>query len=239
VCALSDFLEVETGDGTLTHHQSFARGRVLTPLVAVPRPDRGSGTVVRFHPDPDIFGTQTFPVGKLEAELSTLAALVPGVRVNLVVDQTYGPWMDLGHLHQATWPHQPDGPTFLIEHEAAAGRASLALSFSSHGGQRDLTSRSFCNYFETSEGGSHVAGLEAGLRRVFGPSTLHVLQRTYVIVHVTLEDAQFVGPTRGKLDSAEAISLVADALALHLPALLAEHPELDAGLRPFGGEASD
>lgn len=236
VCALSEFMEVQTCDGSLTHHQSFSRGRVSTSLAVVADGERRRGTLVRFRPDPEIFGAQTFPVGKLEDELSTLAALVPGVAVKFSVDQTYGPWTDLRHLHETTWPHRSDPGPFLIEHAGPAGRAALALSFSGKGWQRDLMSRSFCNYFETKEGGSHVAGIEEGLKRVLGESGPYALKRMSVVLHVTLDDPQFVGPTRGRLDSPEAIDLVADALALHLPAILAADPALDAELRSAGDE---
>jgi DNA gyrase/topoisomerase IV subunit B len=231
VSALSELVDVQTCDGEVTHHQSFARGRVASPLVVLPDAQRGQGTTVRFVPDPEIFGAQRFPVGTLEEQLTTLAALVPGVVMRFSVDQTDGPHADLRHLHQTTWRQEPPLEPFLIEHRGPAGRASMALSFSKRGWQHAVASRSFCNYFELGQRGSEMAGVEEGMRRVFGASMPQALERTKVVLHVVLDDPEFVGPTRAQLDSPEAIGLVADALEAHLPGILMANPDLDADLR--------
>jgi len=240
ICALSEFMDIETCDGSITRRQSFGRGRPTTELETIRPQDASaeSGTTVRFRPDPEIFGTQPFPVGRLEAELSALTDLVPGVSLTIKVEQTYGPSQDLRHLHQATWSHlsPPEGPD-LIEHVTPTGRAALALSF--HSGGWKLQIRSFCNYHETIEGGSHVRGIEEGLGKVFGSSVPAVLDRLAVVLHVTLDDPKFGGPTRGRLDSPEAIALVADAVAEQLPSILALRPELAEELRALAASTSD
>lgn len=241
ICALSEFMDIETSDGSRTQRQSFGRGKPITALETVETQDGSpaSGTTVRFRPDREIFGTQPFPVGRLEAELSTLTDLVPGVSLTIKVDQTYGPSEDLRHLHLATWPHRSHSrEPELIEHASPVGRATLALSFAKGGWSDRLHIRSFCNYFETSGGGSHVLGIEEGLRRVFGKPVPAVLDRLAVILHVTLDDPRFIGPTRGELDSPEAMTLVADALAEKLPGILASNPELAEELRALAAQSS-
>ncbi|MCU1355481.1 MAG: hypothetical protein JWM89_899 [Acidimicrobiales bacterium] len=56
---------------------------------------------------------------------------------------------------------------------------------------------------------------------------------------MTLKDPRFVGPARGKLDSQEAITLVADALGDQLPVIVAVRPDLNAALRTLDAVASD
>jgi DNA gyrase/topoisomerase IV subunit B len=79
----------------------------------------------------------------------------------------------------------------------------------------------------TAEGGSHVEGIEEGLRQVFGGGPASPLMQSLVaVLHVLLLDPGFSGPTRGRLDSPEAVWLVADAIANQLPGALNSNPQL-------------
>jgi DNA gyrase/topoisomerase IV subunit B len=229
--ALSELVEVETCDGTAAHRQTFARGLVSSPLTQLPLAGQERGTTITFRLDREIFDAETVPVDQLEEVLATLAALVPGVLIVAPGGTTYGPWTDLRPLHQRTWPSGAGAGPFLIEHATPEGRASVALSFADPGDEHEITSRSFCNWFETTSEGAALVGLEDGLGLVLGPSAADALGRTRSVLHVVLDDPQYVGPTRTTLDSPEAVALVAGAVAQHLPAILAGDPALDAELR--------
>lgn len=88
-------------------------------------------------------------------------------------------------------------------------------------------------------------GIEEGLRLVFGQAPIRDLLKGMVCaMHVTMLDPTFGDPSKHRLDSPEAIWLVADTIAAALPAHLAKNPELDASLRsrlpnrPRDGQAS-
>lgn len=224
ICALSEFLEVETSDGTRTVRQRFAAGRAVSALETVDPADGivGSGTVVRFRPDPAIFGAQPLPIQGISDALTTLGCLIPGVEVTLVAEQVVGPTTDIRSLYAATWPAGADTSKpapVLVEHTNEVGRVEIALTFGRTSHTKEPTIRSFCNHRETTYGGTHEEGIAEGVRRVFGDKGDEMLTRLTAVMHVTLSDPVFAGPTMGTLDSPEAIELVAEAFAEHRPQL--------------------
>jgi DNA gyrase subunit B len=224
ICALSEFLEVETSDGTRTVRQRFAAGRTVSAIETVDPADGivGSGTVVRFRPDPAIFGAQPLPIQVISDALTTLGCLIPGVEVTLVAEQVIGPTTDIRSLYAATWPAGADTSTpapVLVEHTNEVGRVEIALTFGRPSHTKEPTIRSFCNHRET-YGGTHEEGIAEGIRRVFGDKGDEMLTRLTAVMHVTLSDPVFAGPTMGTLDSPEAIELVAEAFAEQLPGLV-------------------
>jgi DNA gyrase subunit B len=116
----------------------------------------------------------------------------------------------------------PSGPVLEVSARDGASRADIALTFSRGHGPR---MRTFCNFRELHEGGL-TPGLGEGLRRIFGERWTALQPGLTAVIHVVLLDPAFGGPTRTRLDSPEAVELVASALAEHLPAALASHPGL-------------
>jgi DNA gyrase subunit B len=248
LCALSEFLEVTTSDGSNTYRQCFARGFPTSGLVEMPTSTRG--TTVRYRPDPTIFPSPSPRMRELEPRVRTLAALVRGITVDLDVAAHYVPNAGLVPFFEEVFgsPHDrwrtflvddsADGARdpFVIEATTADGTVELVFGFSKYA--RISTGneiRGFCNYAEMTQGGAHIEGLEVGLRSVFGEAAPKVLRHMKAIIHVTLSNPEFGGPTRSKLQSREAAGLVADALTAQLPLILEHHPVVERGLRSLEG----
>ncbi len=81
VNALSDRFEVEVFRGSQHAFQRYSRGHAETELVIEEVKGRKRGTVIRFHPDPEIFGNETFQAKILFDRVRAKAFLVKNVEI--------------------------------------------------------------------------------------------------------------------------------------------------------------
>src|SRR5262249_27439335 len=65
------------------HIMSFARGKTVKQLSTASQPVKGTGTIVRFKPDPEIFDSTRFDFAILESRLRELAFLNKGLTIAL------------------------------------------------------------------------------------------------------------------------------------------------------------
>lgn len=240
VSALSERVELDVQTGDLRLTQQFARGAPSAPAQVV-RTDQGApapktGTSLRFWPDPEIFDVVAWDVAPLQLEIERLALLVPGLTMELTVEKRrFGPVDDLLPLFDLrgfSWRLGSDKAPMLISSVRGLDSVRLAIGWTDDRRSSTREIDSSCNLRPTTEGGHHVAGIGTGLRRVFGVSSVEPLMPEMVaVLAVMLQEATFGGPTRGRLDSPEAIELVADAIVEQLPPLLDADPELAATLR--------
>ena len=231
VSAVCSSVVVETTTDGIRYRQRFSEGHAVSALERLGWAGDVTGTTIQLVPDTAIFGDSTWDVAAITERLRTLAWLAPGL--NLVIDgEAFGPVDDLTALIEEIRPRFPfvHGNPFLLSGSNATSSASVGLGWKEPGVAPEF--RSFCNFREMTEGGTHILGVEEGLRLVLGAAPMVELMRGLVgVVHVTMLDPAIGGPTRGRLDDPEAIWLVADAIAEHLPAQLERHPEFAETLR--------
>ena len=119
---------------------------------------------------------------------------------------------------------------FLLTKTAGLTRVELAIGWQAGRWTHDI--RGFCNFRETQGDGMDRHGIAEGLRLVFGQAPLgEVYGGMVCALHVTLLGPEFGDPTKHRLDSPEALWLIADVIGEQLPAQLAEFPELFAELK--------
>jgi len=227
-------VEVESRRPEGVFRQAFSHGQAVTPLEKVGTAAAVTGTTIRLVPDPTIFSQ---PVARetLIGELRTLALITPGLTVE-VDGEEFGPVEDLGpacdwHATKGRYPGQylHEAPVAMALSRGHTS-ALVALAWMQYGIAPDI--QAFCNFRPMIEGGTMVQGVEEGLRAVFGSAPMGGLMTGLAgVVHVTLLDPDIQGPTRGRLESPEAIWLVADAIATGLPRHLACEPDLERRLR--------
>lgn len=225
VSAVCQSIVVHTVVDGVAYRQTFERGRVTSPLHARQSPSGAVGTTVRLLPDPEIFGHTTWDTEALRTHLRTIAQLTPGLTVT-VNGERFGPVGDLSELFAdvrgPNWDLLHRDP-FLITGSDDLSSATIALGWIEP--RVNPRFRSFVNFLEMSEGGTHHQGIEEGLRLVFGAAPMRDLMLGLIgVVHLTMLRPDVGGPTRGRLDSPEAIWLVADAIAAGLPPQLDHHP---------------
>ena len=81
VNALSDAMDVEVARDRTLWRQSYARGKPRTKLKNAGQTQNRRGTTIRFHPDPEIFGSLQFGPARLYKLCRSKAYLFRGVRI--------------------------------------------------------------------------------------------------------------------------------------------------------------
>jgi len=207
ICAVARRVEVSTHRNGHRYTAAFERGRTVEALVDH-GPSQGRGTKVRYLPDPEIFGSVTCDSVSVRARLAELAWLTP--RTNWSLDGeslTQASGLEAALLHVAEGGIAPGtlvtitGESGGMDFECVAGLlATPGLT-----GRKPVVS-SYANYAPTNEGGSHVEGLIAGLRRAFpkAPIGRHLV----AVLHVRLLAPHFEGPTKSRLRVNESEAMV-------------------------------
>ncbi|CAG4928224.1 unnamed protein product, partial [Acidocella sp. C78] len=239
VNALAERLEVEVAREKTLWRQDYARGKPLTKLVNAGAAPNRRGTLIRFVPDPEIFGDKKFSPARLYRMCRSKAYLFRGVRIRWACDASLiaagadvpaqaelhfpGGLADslaeeLGaapKLVAPVWAGQADLPD-------DAGRIEWACAWLDAG---EASLATYCNTIPTTLGGTHEAGFRAALLkglRGFGEQRGN--KRAAVItaedvagalaakLSLFIRDPQFQGQTKEKLTSPEAQKLTEAAL---------------------------
>ncbi|MBI4741979.1 MAG: type IIA DNA topoisomerase subunit B [Betaproteobacteria bacterium] len=247
--ALSLRLEVEvTRDGG-RHRIVFSAGKVVEPLQRTgDAAKRASGTSVRVWPDTVFFDSPTIPRAELERLLRSKAVLLPGLQVSLIVEGGEGKDWCYGAGMQQYLAEQIDGdlvaPIFTTEKYAVPGDenfppgsgAAWAICWTADGG---LARESYVNLIPTPAGGTHETGLrQAALDAIKSFAEHHALlpkgvklaaedvfSRASFVLAARVLDPSFQGQTKERLNSRDAVALVARMVRDPLELWLNEHPE--------------
>ncbi len=250
VNALSAWLEVEVARERVLWRQRYARGKSESRLKqAGPAPNR-RGTLIRFRPDPGIFGELRFSPARLYRLCRSKAYLFRGVEIRW----SCPPGLVRGtDVPPEAVLHFPGGLADSLESEIAeapraipglwAGEAELP----DHAGRiewavawlegEDGFLHSYCNTIATPQGGTHEAGFRTSLfrglrgwgeqrgnRRAAQIQAEDVLGTVAAKLSLFLRQPQFVGQTKEKLASPEAARLVETALRDRFEHFLAADP---------------
>nr|BFD95814.1 hypothetical protein KitaXyl93_71740 [Kitasatospora sp. Xyl93] len=172
VNVLSSRMTAEVRRDGVCRVQEYARGAALGPLTAM-GPAAGSGTVIAFWPDPDIFAGARLPFDELADRFRELALLNRDLDVSLTDERHPGgrraarfrfPGGLRDLLDLLDGPHEAPAVTDVIGFEGEdprmAGTVEVALRWRGGGEERV---RSFANSRPTPRGGSHELGLRDGL----------------------------------------------------------------------------
>ncbi|GGC09642.1 DNA topoisomerase 4 subunit B [Oxalicibacterium flavum] len=235
------------------HTLAFAGGDVVEPLKsrAYGRDDKRNGTRVTVWPDPKYFDSAAIPLGELQRLLRSKAVLLPGVKVTLTQAKTgetqtwqYDQGLR-GYLTESL--AQTSGADTLIplfEGEQYAGPdadgfaegegAAWVVAWTEDGA---VVRESYVNLIPTSNGGTHESGLREGL---FGAVKsfveLHsllpkgvkllpedVFARVSFVLSAKVLDPQFQGQIKERLNSRDAVRLVASFTRPALELWLNQH----------------
>jgi len=252
VNALSDVLDVTVWRDGFEWKQSFSRGIPQGPIQQV-QPSKKKGTLIRFHPDEEIFGVgAAFKPARLFRMARSKAYLFRGVEIKWncaeerITDATPA---------TATF-HFPNGladalaerigemdtvtPTFSgrVERKGETGAVEWAVTWSPIGfGEADSFVQSYCNTVSTPDGGTHEAGFRAALVRglkSYGELTNEkratqitaedVIANAGALISVFIRNPEFQGQTKDRLSSPEGQRLVEALLRDPLDHWLTENP---------------
>ena len=229
VNALSDELVATVWRDGKEHVQEFSRGKPKTKLKEKGR-TRGTGTMIYFHPDPDIFGAKLkFDSQLVRDALEAKTYLHKGLHV-LFKDEASGEKFEYAHdggirdylakvVAERTKPaiHQN-----VFEVSTAGGkgdakgqpRLELALVWTE---ATDEHIRSYVNGIQTGAGGTHEAGLKSGVVKAVRNfiethgltpkgvtiSAEDIREGLQAVLSVYILQPQFQGQTKDKLNNPE------------------------------------
>jgi DNA gyrase subunit B len=244
VNALSERLEVCVDRNGQRHHMAFARGETVTKL-NLREKVKGTGTIVRFKPDTEIFTETRFDYNILASRLRELAFLNKGLTITFQ-DEREGQqrqetfFYKGGLVEFVQWLNQSKKPLHPKPISIEAVRddvdVQLALQYDDGYAENTLT---FVNNINTHEGGTHLTGFKSALTRTineyakksgalkkadFTLSGDDVREGLTAVLSVKVKEPQFEGQTKTKLGNSEVEGIVKSVVNDLLGNYLDEHP---------------
>jgi topoisomerase-4 subunit B len=247
VNALSDFVRVEVARNKVLHAMEFRRGVPQGKLQQVGAAPNRRGTSVTFHPDPDIFGSLKFKPARLYKMARSKAYLFSGVEIRWksAIDDGETPTEATFHFPGGLSDYLSEtlGTASIYAEQPFAGTVDFREKFNVPGKvewainwtpSRDGFIQSYCNTVPTPEGGTHEAGFwNAILKgiRAYGElvnnrkaSQINRDDLTTggcALVSCFIREPEFVGQTKDRLATVDALRLVENSVRDHFDNWLA------------------
>ncbi len=244
VNALSERLEVIVDRDGSRYHMAFVRGKTVKKLNVLGKA-RGTGTTVRFKPDPEIFEVLEFHYTTLADRLRQLAFLNKGITITLKDERETPPKTETfyakgGLVQFVEWLNRnkkaihPKPVAFTAVKDDVD--VDVALQYEDGYNENTFT---FVNNINTHEGGTHLTGFRAALTRTindvarkrdflkkegFTLSGEDIREGLTCVLHIKVKEPQFEGQTKTKLGNSEVEGIVKQVVNEHLGSWLEEHP---------------
>jgi len=243
VNGLSEWLEARIRRDGREWRIRFARGEKAEDLKPL-GPAEGTGTIITFKPDPQIFEVAEFDFDLLATRLRELAFLNRGLRIT-ITDVAHGKGdvfqFQGGIVEYVKWINRAKTPLhetpIYLAKESDGTQIEAALQW--HDGYAESV-HTFVNNINTVEGGTHLIGFKSALARAMNS---HAKQKKWLkngenlegedvregltaILSVKLPEPQFEGQTKMKLGNSEVKGIVDSAVYEKLGDFLLENPKV-------------
>ncbi len=246
VNALTIKLEVEVKRDGKVYQMNFASGDKQSELMEIGVVGKANtGTTITFWPDASYFDSNKISVIKLKHVLRAKAVLCPGLKISLVSEQTEEEWV---------WCYQDGLKEYLLDRigdvdicpenpfmaESAATNEAVEWGIVwTEDSLPEVIAESYVNLVPTSQGGTHVNGLRAGLTEAMREfcdfrnllprgvkiAPEDVWENCHFVLSVKLEDPQFSGQTKERLSSRECVPFVSGIAKDSFSLWLNQHPQ--------------
>ena len=228
------------------YQQKYRRGKPTTKLKVIKKSARGTGTTIFFEPDPEIFGPLHFDAELIAKQLEIKTYLNRGLRI-IFHDKVNGAKHSflheggiveyLEHLIKGAGTETVHKEPFSVLQEEMDGGARIEVALQWTDAPSE-TVKSYVNGIPTRSGGTHEQGFRDAVRmavrayeethNIF-PRTLSIASEdiregVFAVVNMFMEDPQFQGQTKEKLNNPSARALVSGAVRLALEQFLNAHP---------------
>ncbi len=255
-------------DGEVSALEFADGGRVAVPLAVTGKcAKKDTGTCVRVWPDPAFFDSPKISLNELERLLRAKAVLLPGVTVKLCLER------EGQEDQERVWTYPNGLAQYLAEllgdvdtlvpafgdERYADGEASSGGFAKGEGAawvftwsENTSAAESFVNLIHTAQGGTHEAGLKAGVFDAMKSFAEHhgllprgiqlrqedVCSRMSFVLSARILDPQFQGQVKEKLNSREAVKLVAAMVRDPFEVWLNAHVEYGKVLAELASKAA-
>jgi DNA gyrase subunit B/topoisomerase-4 subunit B len=241
VNALSEWLHVSSTRGGQTALRKFSRGKPTGRLSKSKALKRAHGTTVTFKPDVEIFGNREFDIDLIRERIKVRAYLTPDVEFTLAYEDEEETFCFSGglvdYLAETVEKQEASLITdfpFSLSNDEPRVQVALAWTDSS-----DMQVKSFANAIPTRDGGTHEKGLDSAIvtavREVLADSR-EVPKRLKIVpndireglcafISVFVEEPQFQGQTKDRLNNPEVEKAVESAVLRSLQDWLRKNAE--------------
>ncbi|HTU16955.1 MAG TPA: DNA gyrase subunit B [Gemmataceae bacterium] len=240
VTALSEWTEAEVRRNGRVYKQEYARGKAVTDVKDIGAA-KGTGTLITFKPDPEIFKDTRFDYDTLETRLRELAFLNKGLVFHLIDKRTGkeevfkydgGIAEFVAYLNRSEEVlHKP----IYIEKTVDNVCVEVALQYTNGDEERV---RCYANSGYNPVGGTHLSGFRAALTRTLNaygtkeelfknvsPIGEDYREGVTAIVSIQHPDPQFESQNKIRLLNAEVEGIVISVVNEQLSQYLEEHPK--------------
>ena len=247
VNALSEWLVIKVKNEGKLYSQKYQRGAPVNDLEVIKEKVKGSGTLIHFKPDPEIFESVSMATDRIIGRLRELAYLNANLQIELVDERDkekscsfcysggikdFVKYLDRAKhaLHQSLY------------FDTVADEVTIEIAFEYNDSYHE-TVFSFANNIHTKEGGTHLAGFRQALTRTIndyakkenmfknikGLDNLtgeDIREGLTAVISVKVPQPQFEGQTKTKLGNSEVKGIIASFFGEVLSRYLEENPNV-------------
>ena len=245
VNALSDWLEVSVHKNGQIYQMKFSRGEITQPMTVIGKTDH-TGTVVRFHPDPEMFEETVFDYDTLHTRMREQAFLNAGLKITTEDKRPGQEQKDVmlyegGIREFVKYINRNKNELHPEVIYMSGGRedSECEIAMQYNDGYNEILV-SFANNIHTPEGGMHETGFKSALTRVLNAygKKANILKEgesvsgedcregLTAVISVKLTNPQFEGQTKAKLGNSDMRTLVDSVVSARLEQFLEENPSV-------------
>jgi len=233
VNALSDFFDVIVKRDGYVWHQSFCRGEPISEVEQLEKTNE-TGTIIRYHPDKEIFKITLHPSEHIKRRLKELASLNAGVTIHYQNDITKEKVVycfnngieeyTMNMIKNKTKLY--DNPLYVKDvYKESEHDIVCEISFI-HDDDTEPSSqiKSFVNNINTHEGGYHLTGFKNSIKEFFNKYGIdkklikepiemqYYMDGIHATISVKIYEPEFEGQTKSKLGNKEAQDAVQNVM---------------------------
>jgi DNA gyrase subunit B len=236
VCALSEEMEVIVKRNGKVYRQRYSRGQVLSDVEVIGAVNNNeTGTTVKFKPDKEIFGDETWDKDLIRTRLKEIAYLNKGLSITFIFNGMTEVFSFnnglIDYVKSINETKKPIHNNIVYVHEITESiEIELALQYNE---TFNDTIYAFTNTIRNDEGGTHVIGFKTALTRAINDyikktgqekvSGDDVLEGLTAVLHVKIQNPQFEGQTKTKLGNTEVKGIVEKILYERLKEWFEKH----------------
>ena len=248
VNALSTWLEVTIYNEGKVYRQRYERGKTMYSLKVVGECEKEkTGTMVTFHPDPEIFEETVFDFNILKHRFRELAFLTKGLKIiardkreeeeiQAVFHYEGGIKEFIQYLNRSATPLYED----ILYFEGNKDGVMVEVAMQQNDAYTENT-YGFVNNITTPEGGTHIMGFRNAITKTFNDYARKnkllkeseqnltgedIREGITAVISVKIEDPQFEGQTKQKLGNSEARGAVDNVVSSQLEIYLEQNPSV-------------